>query len=166
LKVGVFVDDTPASIESVMRSADLDVVQIYGGAAPRGSRVWKAQRVEAGNPVLDAAILTDGHDNVGHDNVGYDNDGYEAILLDGQSNGVTFDWKIARNWARSGARRVIIAGGLDSSNVAEAIRIADPWGVDASSRLESSPGVKDHEKMRQFIKAAQEAALSATRDAS
>ena len=53
--------------------------------------------------------------------------------------------------------KIIIAGGLDASNVAEAIRIAQPWGVDASSRLESAPGIKDHEKVRAFIKAAQEA---------
>jgi len=53
---------------------------------------------------------------------------------------------------------VIIAGGLDASNVAEAIRIAQPWGVDASSRLESAPGIKDPEKIRQFVKAALKAA--------
>jgi phosphoribosylanthranilate isomerase len=41
--------------------------------------------------------------------------------------------------------------------VGEAIRIARPWGVDASSKLESAPGIKDHKKMRAFIKAAQEA---------
>jgi phosphoribosylanthranilate isomerase len=48
---------------------------------------------------------------------------------------------------------VIVAGGLDASNVAEAIRIAS-LGVDASSRLESAPGIKDPEKVRQFVKAA------------
>jgi phosphoribosylanthranilate isomerase len=131
MKVGVFVDESPASIESVMRSAKLDVAQIYGGAAPQGARVWKAQRVGPNAPAIA-------------------NVDCEAILLDGQSNGVSFDWRIARGIAE----RVIIAGGLDASNVAEAIRIAEPWGVDASSRLEISPGVKDHEKMRQFIKAA------------
>jgi phosphoribosylanthranilate isomerase len=131
LKVGVFVDETPASIESVMRSAHLDIAQIYGGAAPSASRVWKAQRVSFEVPAIDQADC-------------------EAVLLDGQSNGITFDWKIALG----AAERVIIAGGLDASNVGEAIRVAKPWGVDASSRLESAPGIKDHEKMRQFIKAA------------
>jgi phosphoribosylanthranilate isomerase len=134
LKVGVFVDETPASIESVMRSANLDVAQIYGGAALSGSRVWKAQRVNAEAPEIDKTDC-------------------EAILLDGQSNGLTFNWKLALG----AAEKVIIAGGLDASNVAEAIRVAEPWGVDASSKLESSPGIKDHEKMKQFIKAALEA---------
>jgi phosphoribosylanthranilate isomerase len=140
LKVGVFVDESPASIESVMRSAKLDVAQIYGGSAPKGSRVWMAFRIPMDelDPVesvmaIEAARLP-----------------AESILLDGRANGETFHWEVARGVSGN----VIIAGGLDASNVAEAIRIAQPWGVDASSRLESSPGIKDHEKMRQFIKAA------------
>jgi phosphoribosylanthranilate isomerase len=77
----------------------------------------------------------------------------EAILLDGEKNGVSFDWKLARG----AAEKVIVAGGLDACNVAEAIRIAEPWGVDASSKLESAPGIKDHDKVRAFVKAAREA---------
>jgi phosphoribosylanthranilate isomerase len=77
----------------------------------------------------------------------------EAILLDGPANGVTFDWKQARKFSK----KLILAGGLNASNVAEAIRIVQPWGVDASSGLESAPGIKDHDKVRQFVKAAQEA---------
>jgi phosphoribosylanthranilate isomerase len=131
-KVGVFVDETPASIESVLRAAKLDVAQVYGGAAPARGRVWEAIRVKAAWEPRPRGS------------------GPEAVLLDGIANGLSFDWSLAR--AVSG--NVIIAGGLDASNVGEAIRIAQPWGVDASSRLESSPGVKDHEKMRRFIEAA------------
>ena len=80
-------------------------------------------------------------------------DGVEAILLDGPTNGISFDWKVARD----PSRKIIVAGGLDASNVADAIRIAKPWGVDASSKLESAAGIKDHEKIRAFVKAAQEA---------
>jgi phosphoribosylanthranilate isomerase len=131
LKVGVFVNETAASVEAVMRAAHLDVAQIYGGQAPANTRIWKALRITA--PV-DPGAAKDA----------------EAILLDGPKNGEAFDWTLAR----AAAPRVIIAGGLDASNVAEAIRVAQPWGVDASSRLESSPGIKDHEKVRQFIAAA------------
>jgi phosphoribosylanthranilate isomerase len=134
LKVGVFVEESAAAVEAVMRSAKLDIAQIYGGDAPAGARVWKAQRIEAGAPVIDAP-------------------GCEALLLDGHANGITFDWEIARGISA----KTIIAGGLDASNVGEAIRVARPWGVDASSRLETAPGIKDHEKMRQYIKAAREA---------
>ncbi len=135
-KVGVFVDESPASVEAVMRAAHLDVAQIYGGELPDVPRVWRALRPGSsslpGEPV-------------------------EAILLDGPANGVTFDW----NKARGFAEKLILAGGLDASNVAEAIRIARPWGVDASSGLESAPGIKDPEKIRRFVAAAVEAAKEA-----
>ncbi len=130
-KVGVFVDESPVAIAAVMRAARLDIAQIYGGSAPAHARVWKAFR--PADPV--------------------NADGAEAILLDGPTNGVSFDWTRARN----ASGKIIVAGGLDASNVAEAIRIARPWGVDASSKLESAPGIKDHEKMRAFVKAAREA---------
>ena len=136
-RVGVFVDETAASIEASMRAGKLDIAQIYGGAAPSGTRVWEAIRL---NTATEPRLL---------------GSGAEAVLLDGLANGQGFDW----NLARGVADRVIVAGGLDGANVAEAIRIAQPWGVDASSRLESSPGVKDHRKMKRFI----EAALSAQR---
>jgi phosphoribosylanthranilate isomerase len=133
-KVGIFVDESPEAIEAVMRAAHLDVAQIYGGGAPAGARVWKAFRI------ADAFE-------------GWLSDDAEAVFLDSAKNGVSFDWKLARN---AGAK-VIVAGGLDASNVAAAIDAAKPWGVDASSKLESAPGVKDHDKVRAFVKAAREA---------
>jgi phosphoribosylanthranilate isomerase len=134
-KVGVFVDETAAAAEAVMRLARLDVAQVYGGHRPAVPRVWRAFRINGGFDPAEA-------------------EGCEAVLLDGPANGVGFDW----TKARGAAPKVIVAGGLDETNVAQAIRIARPWGVDASSKLESAPGVKDHEKMRRFIRAAQEAA--------
>lgn len=133
-KVGVFVDETAASVEAVMRSAQLDIAQLYGGEAPSGLRIWRAFRIsgaglQARRPSADNA---------------------EAVLLDGPANGLSFDWA----QARAAHQKVIVAGGLDASNVAQAIRAAQPWGVDASSRLESSPGIKDHEKVRRFVDAA------------
>jgi phosphoribosylanthranilate isomerase len=130
-KVGVFVDETAAAVESIARTAKLDVVQLYGGETPRSVRVWRAFRMVAGEPVA------------------YD-DAPEAVLLDGPATGKPFDW----NGARLSGQKVIVAGGLDASNVAEAIRVAEPWGVDASSGLESAPGLKDHERVRQFVRAA------------
>jgi phosphoribosylanthranilate isomerase len=134
LKVGVFVNETAASVAAVMSAAKLDIAQIYGGAAPQGARVWKACRMSG---AFDPALAH----------------GAEAVLLDGPANGVSFDWTTVRP---NGAK-IIVAGGLDAFNVAEAIRTVRPWGVDASSRLESSPGVKDHKKVREFIEAARNA---------
>jgi phosphoribosylanthranilate isomerase len=51
-------------------------------------------------------------------------------------------------------RKIVLAGGLDASNVARAIAIAQPWGVDACSKLEWAPGRKDHKRVREFIAAA------------
>lgn len=65
--------------------------------------------------------------------------------------GRTFPWVTARVVAAS--RDVLLAGGLDAINVAEAIEHVQPFGVDASSRLESSPGRKDPERVRAFIAA-------------
>jgi len=132
-KVGIFVDEAPAAIETVMRAAHLDVAQIYGDGGPAGARVWKAVRV------------TDSFEWLGYN--------AEALFLDSAKNGLSFDWNLARN----AAEKVIIAGGLDASNVAAAIDAAKPWGVDASSKLESAPGIKNHEKVRAFVKAALEA---------
>jgi phosphoribosylanthranilate isomerase len=132
-KVGVFEDESAASVEAVMREAQLDVAQIYGGDLPGLPRIWRAFR--AGKPSGSAGDV-------------------EAILLDGPANGVTFDW----SQARAHSEKIILAGGLNAANVAEAIRVARPWGVDASSGLESAPGIKDHDKVRRFIEAAREAA--------
>ena len=131
-KVGVF-DQAPEFVEAAMRVAHLDIAQVYG-KLPDVPRIWRAIRV---GPTSRPA-----------------NDNVEAVLLDGPANGITFDWKQARGVAQ----KLILAGGLNASNVAEAIRIAQPWGVDASSGLESAPGIKDPEKVRQFVKAALEAA--------
>jgi phosphoribosylanthranilate isomerase len=131
-KVGVFVDESPASVEAMMRAAHLDVAQVYGGELPSVPRVWRALRPDS--PARPGETV-------------------EAILLDGPANGITFDWSKARGVSE----KLILAGGLNASNVAEAIRIVQPWGVDASSGLESAPGIKDHDKVRQFVKAAQEA---------
>jgi len=140
LRVGVFVDETAERVAATAREAGLDVVQLHGGpAALPDLRCWRAYRVGA-----DGALAIDNVHTA------------EAILLDTAAPGLrggtgrTFPWEAARDLAW----RVVLAGGLDASNVREAIRAARPWGVDACSRLESSPGRKDHKKMKAFITAA------------
>lgn len=141
-KVGVFVDEKAADIETVMRAANLDIAQVYGGDAPSGHRVWRALRVDQSQEASRWHRLQPVSSPC------------EALFVDSSGNGISFDWSLARG----AAEKVVIAGGLDAFNVREAIRIARPWGVDASSKLEISPGIKDHEKMRRFIEAAQDIA--------
>jgi phosphoribosylanthranilate isomerase len=64
--------------------------------------------------------------------------------------GVTFDWGLARDVEH----RFVLAGGLGPENVADAIATAQPWGVDAVTRLEAAPGIKDHTKVTDFIRKA------------
>ena len=93
----------------------------------------------------------------------------EAFFLDTAGDGLyggtghTFPWQRAAEVKRYG--RVIVAGGLDANNVGQAIRLAQPFGVDSSSKLERSPGVKDHDKVRRYLEAAKDAARKATLEA-
>lgn len=142
-KVGVFVNESPTLVERIARAAGLDVVQLHGDETaadcPRTGRVWKAFRVGPGFAAseLDAFPV-------------------EAYLLDGPAavqyggSGKIFEWSAAAGIEK----KIILAGGLDAGNVREAIEQARPWGVDACSRIESTPGRKDHARMKAFIKAA------------
>jgi phosphoribosylanthranilate isomerase len=136
-KVGVFVNETPEAIARIVLDAGLDVAQLHGSSQMRGMRIWQA--VSAVGTV--AGPLAES---------------VEALLIDTPSNdafggtGKTWDWTQAPHLEQ----KIIIAGGLDASNVRTAIEQAKPWGVDACSRIEKSPGLKDHDKMRKFIHAA------------
>jgi phosphoribosylanthranilate isomerase len=67
--------------------------------------------------------------------------------------GATFNWDFALEAQKFG-RPIFLAGGLTDENVAAAVRKVQPFGVDVSSGVESAPGKKDHDKIRQFIAAA------------
>lgn len=141
-RVGVFVDRPAAEVERICAHLDLHVAQLHGHETaadfPTTMRVWKAIRV---NGPIDPNALD-----------------YpaEAILLDGPASGKPFNWSEARGLKQ----KIILAGGLDEHNVAEAIEQAQPWGVDASSSLESSPGKKDTARIARFLQACQSVALN------
>ncbi len=77
-------------------------------------------------------------------------DGYSERSLGGTGK------RIDSRWLPPSGSRYVLAGGLDPSNVAEAVARYRPWGVDASSGLESSPGVKDHDLVRDFVRNAKQ----------
>lgn len=138
LRVGVFVNASFAQLVRVASEVPLDVLQLHGDACdvPRNNayRIWKAIP-PSDRPMKDSAV--------------------EAYLLDTVSlayggSGKTFNWGLAADFPH----RAIIAGGLDAENVAEAIETGRPWGVDACSRLEFSPGKKDPHRVRDFVQAA------------
>jgi phosphoribosylanthranilate isomerase len=146
-RVGVFVNETRELVEEIARAVRLDVAQLHGDETPaeypEAVLAWKALRV---NDDLDLAAYRDNP--------------AEALLLDGPAGslyggaGKSFDWRLVR----ATNRKIVLAGGLDASNVAEAIELVRPWGVDACSRIESAPGRKDRKKMTEFLQAAMAAA--------
>ena len=83
----------------------------------------------------------------------------DAVLVDSRTamavggTGVAFDWTAARKTLFQDARacKLIAAGGLNPANVAEAIAILRPWGVDVASGVEAAPGRKDPAKVRKFV---------------
>ncbi len=137
-KVGVFVDADPEAMQGMAEMLKLDVVQVHLGIGPPDVRTWPALAIDEAATIQKSQA--------------------EAVLVDAPSlpampggTGKTYDWSLAAGLPG----RIILAGGLDETNVAEAIRTARPWGVDACSRLETKPGLKDHDKMVAFIRAAQ-----------
>lgn len=148
LKVGVFVNPNEEELSTVVKEAELDVVQLHGENCPKqvptSCRVWRsltAERFQAADGLNAEAYLLD------------------AFSSQFGGSGKTFDWSLATDFPY----RKIIAGGLDATNVAEAIRKTLPWGVDACSRLESSAGKKDRRRVCDFIRAAQVAFTSYSR---
>jgi len=138
-KVGVFVNESPETIAKIVIEAGLDVAQLHGTSEALGVRVWRAVSATDRPEVI--AMMAEGA---------------EAVIIDSPRDrssggtGETWDWTQVPHLTE----KIIIAGGLDADNVREAIEQAHPWGVDACSRLEKSPGIKDHQKMRNFIHAA------------
>lgn len=136
--VGVFVDE---SIEAMNRSADeigLDVIQLHGDEDP--SVLARLSR-----PAIRAERIRDGLSDVSAWS------GAEWILFDSASggSGQSFDWSMMNGTKRP----FLLAGGLTPENVREAIRETGAAGVDVASGVESSPGAKDHDKVRRFINA-------------
>ncbi|HUP20621.1 MAG TPA: phosphoribosylanthranilate isomerase [Gemmatimonadota bacterium] len=154
--VGVFVDPVPSDVARIAGALELAAVQLHGDESPdrcreiraaAGVPVWKALGPGAG-PLEDWAEAVD------------------AVLLDsGAGGGRPLPWRdlAARLERRRPAVPLFLAGGLEASNVAEAIAVLAPDGVDASSRLERSPGLKDPARVRAFVAAARAAWAPAAR---
>ena len=147
LTVGVFRDEVPKRVVAICYEAGLRAAQLHGRETVEQTR-WVRARVPvvikaffAGDPRLDHA----------------DDYGADAIMVDSHApgSGDVFDWSLAEG-APIG-RRVVLAGGLTPSNVADAVERVRPWGVDVSSGVESEPGRKDPMKLRDFIRAARAA---------
>jgi len=164
-KVGVFVDLEPDRIREIVLQARLTAVQLHGNRSMKS--VWKDERPAAEClgvskliPMIHGDALKDGGLLLSQ----RARDETFAVLLDSRSNGAaggtgtTFDWEATRGMVQSMSLLVpvIVAGGLTPSNVREAMRLFQPFGVDVASGVEARPGKKDPEKVRAFVKAVRE----------
>ena len=146
-KVIVCVNPTPNQLTLWAHAFPVDAWQFHGDetpalieAAPPGTRI-RALRVR--QPLSREELLTWP---------------VEAFLLDTPTSsyggsGETFDWSLAAQIKAAAHRPVILAGGLNPANVADAIRAVRPYAVDCSSGVEESPGKKDYARLRDFVAA-------------
>ena len=88
---------------------------------------------------------------------------YQRVLFEGPVSGVgsTSDWSAAAQLARS--TQLVLAGGLNATNIADAIATVRPFGVDVSSGVEAAPGIKDPARIHEFVQRARAAANGANR---
>ncbi len=169
-KVGVFVNASAEYIMETARSVGLTVVQLHGDETPEFAR--RLSRNPDGGPdgrsrlrVFKAVSVTPGIegalrefaapgvvDGILLDSAGLRPSGSERVR---GGTGIAFDWKRAEDFLPAVAQRIriILAGGLHPANVAEAVRVLRPWGVDVCTGVEAAPGKKDPGKIRAFIEA-------------
>ncbi len=147
--VGLFVDAEPDFVRSVLACVPLAMLQFHGEEPPAYCdafhRPWiKAIRMR---PETDLRALTRRYRDVR----GLLLDTYDPAVAGG--TGRRFDWDLVPGWL---APRIILAGGLNPGNVAEAIRRVGPYAVDVSGGIESAKGVKDHAKLEAFLRGVRE----------
>lgn len=161
-KVGVFVNQSVETILKTVADAGLTAAQLHGGASFEPEVLQKIGR--------DLKIfLVRSATGIGGDFNWHElrKSGVAAVFLDSGTpqmpggTGKVFDWKAAAGAIRAMGEElnvnVVVAGGLNSNNVADALRIMKPWGVDVASGVEARPGKKDPEKVRSFIDAVRRA---------
>lgn len=146
-KVGVFVNESASGVKKMVRELSLDVVQLHGDESCDFAdcfdvEVWKAVRIRDEHDVEKARLFN-----------------CSGILLDAFVDGVyggtgkTINWDLVENVEFN--TKVILAGGLNCENVANAIEKVRPYAVDVSSGVETD-GAKDFKKMREFVRRVRE----------
>ena len=139
--VGVFIDQEQDEVRQIAEFVGLDLVQLHGSESPG---------FDAGRPVIKVLKVKDGE-------IPGAEDWPDPVMLDSWSpdqrggTGRTWDWELARPLLSR--RRVFIAGGLEPGNVGTVVSEFKPYGVDVSSGVEASVGIKDPDKIREFVRA-------------
>jgi phosphoribosylanthranilate isomerase len=144
-RVGVFVHESAGVIEKAVDACGLTAVQIYRPITSEdrqlGVTLLPALRVRNGEDLDDLAFETSDHPLL---------DTWASETAGG-GTGQTWDWTKAAHLARR--YPILVSGGLNPSNVGDAVHRLKPWGVDVCSGVEAEPGRKDHAKLRAFVEA-------------
>ena len=144
-RVGLFVNANPSFIDEVLCEVPLDTLQFHGDEGVIDCTQYQMPFIKSVRVSLDTNVTQ----------IADDFSQASGLLLDSYNShkyggtGEVFDWSLA---CVDIELPVILAGGLNSDNVAEAIKQVRPYAVDASSGVESEPGVKDVDKIRAFIR--------------
>ncbi|HXZ42876.1 MAG TPA: phosphoribosylanthranilate isomerase [Terriglobales bacterium] len=162
-KVGVFVDQPAGQIAKIVERTGLTAVQVYQKECVETLSYYSALNPPAHRSPPKIIFVVPGDQFADPRGVFWGipagfKDILYALLVDcisgGQfgGSGRRFDWiKVGAMPAMNLIRPTIVAGGLTASNVATAMALLQPWGVDVSSGVEAGPGRKDPEKVREFI---------------
>jgi phosphoribosylanthranilate isomerase len=151
VRVGVFVNPSKELVFKAITECGLSLLQFHGDEPPEFCAQFDLMSMKAFR-IRDAGSL---NELPKYKTDAWLLDAYSSDILGG--TGGVFNWDLAVEAQKTG-RLIFLAGGLTPENVAEAVRKVRPFGVDVSSGVESSPGKKDHKKVRAFIQAAKTAA--------
>lgn len=144
--VGVFVNEEKTQIQRITNQCKLDIIQLHGNESPadcinlnkRTTKAFSIKDQDDLNPIANYQGMISG------------------MLLDTKAEdikggtGQTFDWGLAIR-AKEYDIPLILAGGIKSENIKKAIQLVNPYGIDVSSGVESEPGKKDYNKMKELI---------------
>jgi phosphoribosylanthranilate isomerase len=154
-RIGVFVDAPLEEIYEAVRLAGLTGVQLHSGIDPGLPARLHAR---LGPQLRILCVVHFGPEAQAQAATAAQDPHFDALLIDSRTatavggTGVAYDWQAARATLFGGSqKRMVVAGGLNSDNVAEAIATLRPWGVDVVSGVEAEPGRKDPDKVRAFV---------------
>ncbi|TPK99648.1 phosphoribosylanthranilate isomerase [Mesorhizobium sp. B2-4-12] len=154
LAVAVTVDASDAFLDEIVTAMQPDMLQLHGSETPGRVAELKARH---GLPVIKALPLSEAADlgRIGPfigvaDRLLFDAKPPKGSELPG-GNGVAFDWRILAGL--DAGVDYMLSGGLNAANIGDALRLANPPGIDISSGVESAPGVKDPGLIEQFFRA-------------
>ncbi|MGO9571284.1 MAG: phosphoribosylanthranilate isomerase [Desulfomonilaceae bacterium] len=151
MAVGVFVNIPAIEVETIADQCGLHAVQLHGEESPEECASYK-------RPVIKAIRFDPAKGNLGLSRYAV-----SSILVDAGvagawgGTGVPVDWELLNQFLETESetirRRLVLAGGLSPHNVREAVNLVKPFAVDVSTGVEVEPGIKDHQKIKEFINA-------------